>query len=161
MGQESWNLRRGLRVLANQAPGCTTCQVSQDKIHGTDMKSGLLYAYRLRIRAWLCVRVCVCMCMSAGVWVCTSVCVYVCVSVSTCDVSLHVWLCVCMHACYFSCFWTEHCGDDSVVNGDRSLRDCTQTPHVLHFTDVSLITWRVKGWLFSSTEGFRVSITRS
>ena len=78
----------------------------------------------------VCVRVCMCVfvCGSASLCVCVCACVYVCVSV-------FAWICV----PHFSCSWTENHGGNSVVNGNRSLRDCTQTPHMLHFTDISLI----------------------
>ena len=132
----------------------------------TNMKAELLCAHRLRIPAWVCVScaavfVCVCACECLGLYVC--VCLHLCVSVCVClCVSLHVCMsvcvslcvclhvitlcvcvsvcvCACVHTCCFSWFWTETHRGNSVVSGNRSLQDRTQT-QLLHLTDVSLIT---------------------
>ena len=80
----------------------------------------------------VCVSMCLCVCVSVCLFVCIYVCVCFCLFMSVC-------VCVCVCACHFSLFWTEIHGDNSVADENRMLPDCTQTPHMLHLTDVSLI----------------------
>ena len=95
---------------------------------------------RITMMKTVCVCVCVCLCVSVCVCMCVSlcVCVYLCVCLFLC-VHVCVCVCVCVCACHFSLFWTEIHGDNSVADENRMLPDCTQTPHMLHLTDVSLI----------------------
>ena len=114
----------------------------------------------------VCVYLCVCLCVSMSVclvYVCVS-CVCLCVSMSVC-VSMCVLMCLCVSAClcvcmcpcaclcvcvcvclsvfacfcvpHFSCSWTENHGGNSAVNGNRSLRDCTDTTRATLYSHFS------------------------